>query len=73
MLKSVFICDLCRTKSAEVEQGHAKAVENTNRSLDYNHMDRVNFPPGWVNIGFSAVCEDCFDLTKSTVNQMATR
>jgi len=65
MLKTTYECDLCKKKCAITSQGHAGAIINENISLNYGYIDKVNFPPGWVNIGTSAVCEKCFDLTKS--------
>lgn len=66
MLKITYECDLCKKKSAITSTGHSGAIINKNPSLNYGYTDQVNFPPGWVNIGSSAICEQCFDLTKGT-------
>ncbi len=64
MLKIAYECDLCKKKAAIVSRGHAGAIVNKDTSLNYRHIDQVNFPAGWVNVGCSAICEQCFDLTK---------
>ena len=66
MLKITYQCDLCNKKYAETSRGHAGSIYDKNPSVNYGYIDMVNYPPGWVNIGSSAICEECFDLTKAT-------
>jgi hypothetical protein len=68
MLKVTYECDLCKKKSAEVSRGHAGAIRNEDNTLNYNHIDQVNFPAGWVNVGFSAMCSECLSATTSIID-----
>ncbi len=66
MLKVIFECDLCGTKSAEVSQFHASATANNHDDLICSFTDTVNFPEEWMNIGDKAICGRCAELAKTT-------
>ena len=65
MIKTIHVCDLCKKESAQVTQFHANAISNKNKTLNYAHSDKVNFPPQWVKVGVNAICGDCFDSVRS--------
>lgn len=69
MLKVTYECDLCKRKSAEVNRGHAGARDCEDLNLNYCYSDTVNFPSGWVNIGCSAICNNCADLSKKVLTK----
>jgi len=74
MLKSTHVCDLCGTEHAQVSQGHASAIDTDDESLNYSHINKVNFPPRWRKSGVSAICGRCDDeLTKRILSENVER
>lgn len=65
MIKTIHVCDLCKKESAEVTQFHASAIPNEDLTLNYTFSDKVNFPSGWVRVGFNALCSECFISVRS--------
>jgi len=70
MIKSTHICDLCGAEHAQVSQGHATALDIDDKSLNYRHTNKVNFPAGWRKVGVNAICGKCDDeLTKRILSE----